>query len=329
MRRWSRAVRRELEHRPPALLSDRLLYPWGIKRGDDDDGKILVPDYSFTWDYRDSRVEERLSAASDKERETLLALRNALAPSHRRMHQWATPHVVGGAGYTHCVPNYERVVREGLNGYARRVAKGLEEAEQRGDAERIDFYRGMQDVFEGIRAWHARLLERLEESTAAIHGQTRAVLERVPFEPASNFVEAVLSYNFVFYLDGCDNPGRLDHVLFPYYEHDLKHGRTSRNEALRLLREFTDNVCVNGGWSAAIGGTGPDGSPAYNELTILCMQAVHGKHRPNYELRVRPDMPEQLWGRGPGRAGHGMRAARPLQRGRLSRCPSGAGPGCP
>ena len=41
--------------------------------------------------------------------------------------------------------------------------------------------------------------------------------------------------------------------------------QTDSEEALDLFGEFTDNVCENGGWSAAIGGSLPDGTPAYND----------------------------------------------------------------
>ena len=95
-------------------------------------------------------------------------------------------------------------------------------------------------------------------------GQTRAArnrdrllaaLRHVPFEPARTFYEAILAYNLVYYLDDCDNPGRLDRELDPYYQRDLRDGTITPRRRAGLLREFTDNVCANGGWSAAIGGS--------------------------------------------------------------------------
>jgi pyruvate-formate lyase len=61
------------------------------------------------------------------------------------------------------------------------------------------------------------------------------------------------------------------------------------------MREFFDNVCANNGWSMAIGGTRADGGAAYQELTEICLEASHHRHRPSLELRVRDDMPDQIW----------------------------------
>jgi formate C-acetyltransferase len=68
-----------------------------------------------------------------------------------------------------------------------------------------------------------------------------------------------------------------------------------RAEALALLSEFSDNVSAAVGWSAALGGTRADGSPAYQEMTEIVMEATRGRYRPTLELRVRPDMPDRVW----------------------------------
>ncbi len=178
----------------------------------------------------------------------------------------------------------------------------LREAEASGDAGKVDFYSGVCDVFAGIRAWHQNILDHLsghqpaDEAEAARLRKLREVLTRIPFKPARTFYEAILTHVFVMYLDFCDNPGRLDIELAPYYEPDLAAGRITRAEALELLRELCRIVCDNDTWSATIGGTNPKGSPAFSEVTDLCLEAVIGHHRPNYQLRIRPDMPDSTWG---------------------------------
>jgi pyruvate-formate lyase len=301
MRRWSRAVRRGLEHQTPLPYDGGLLYPCG-PRSAWEEGLCLAPNYSFTWHFDRGVTEERMTATSGEEHDALAALHRIMGEAHARQHAWSTVHLVGGAGYTHSIPNYGRVIREGLNDYAHRIDEGLKDAEHAGDAERAGFYLGLQDVVEGIRAWQARTLDHLETSLnrctgAKCENRDRLIeaLRHVPFEPARSFYEAFVAYNVVYYLDGCDNPGRIDQELFPYYQLDLLEGRTTRDEALALMREFTINVSACGGWSAAIGGTQVDGTAAYNALTTICLEAVHGKHRPNYELRVRDDMPDAVW----------------------------------
>ncbi len=84
----------------------------------------------------------------------------------------------------------------------------------------------------------------------------------------------------------------MDQVLWPYFQQD---GTIDHNQALALLREFFGNVSANGGWSLAIGGSQADGTPAYQEMTEICLEAAQGHYRPSLELRVRPDMPDRIW----------------------------------
>lgn len=285
MRRWSRAVRRRFEHRAPMPYDGGLLYPCGPCHVADEN-RILSPSFSFTWSYGDAAADERLKSASPEECEALLALQETMRAERDRLWVLRTPHTVGGAGYTHSIPNYGRVLREGLNEHGRRIAVRLDNTS---DEATRDFCLGLQDVVAGIRAWHANLIKHLE---ACPYSRSRArlvkALKQVPFEPARDFFEAVVAYNFVYYLDDCDNPGRLDQELWPYYPQ----GGATR---LALLSAFAENVQANWGWSESIGGTTPDGRPAYNDLTVLCLQAARGKARPSLQLRVRKDMPDEVW----------------------------------
>ncbi|MCP4644237.1 MAG: hypothetical protein GY851_27590, partial [bacterium] len=320
--RWARAVRRRWESETPPAYEGGLLYPCGpsgqagINRWPATHGRlidlcepcvtasqnrIVKPDYSFTWLYDEGALEEGLQDATPEQRDALTALREVMRAECARVDIITTPHIVGGNGYTHSIPDFGRVLREGLDEHARRIQSGLDETQGENGPERADFYTGMADVVAGIRTWHGRLTETLRawsppspEDTAN-RDRLLAAFERVPFAPARTFFEAFVAYNLVYYLDGFDNPGRLDQELYPYYEKDLATDAITRDQARDLLLAFTDVVCENGGWSAAIGGTTPDGDPGYNDLTTLCIETVHGRHRPNYELRVRDDMPDEVW----------------------------------
>jgi len=300
MRRWSRAARRRFEQRAPTPYDGGLLYPCGVCHSGLED-QILSACFSYTWQFHDNKLEERMRMASDDERETLAALAETMRAERERLGVLRTPHTVGGAGYTHSIPNYGRVLRGGLNEHARRIARGLEGAQRSEDAEAADFYLALRDVLAGIRRWHASIMEHLRQYRCN-DGQERQnrdrlleAFQRVPFEPARTFFEAVLAYNFTYYLDDCDNPGRVDQELFTYYRRDLNAATLTRDQALALLERFSDNVCKNWGWSEAIGGTRADGGPAYNDLTVLCIEAARGKARPSLQLRIRKDMPDGVW----------------------------------
>ena len=282
--------------------SGELLYPSGARlTADRATNRIVAPSYSFTWAFDRKALRVAQTEAEGDTADTLSALDQEMTRLQRKVSVWSSPHTVGGCGYTHSIPNYGRVLREGLRGHEARVADGLALAQQRADTEKVDFYLGMTDVVAGIHAWHqhvVRVLERWNPNSvfeARRRDMLVAALWQVPFGPARTFYEALVAYNFIFYLDDCDNPGRLDRELTPFYRADVEAGVLSRESALEMLQTFTDNVAANDAWSAAIGGSLPDGSPAYNEVTSLCLEAVHGRHRPSYELAVREDMPEAVW----------------------------------
>jgi len=300
VRRWSRAVRRRFEHRALPAYEGEVLYPCGPAQAGDDN-RILSPSYSFTWSLNGSLLEETLASATPEQAEALVALRDDLAPVKEQLDVITTPHTVGGRAYTHSIPNYGRVLRDGLASYERRVAGHLERVEAAGDRERTDFYLGMLDVLAGIRAWCGRLVEHLgraegaEPLAEARRRRLAAALNRVPLQPAGSFYEAAVAYNAVYYLDDCDNPGRVDQELYPFYERDLRSESTSYEEAVELVRRLWDNCDENNGWSAGIGGSGPDGEAAYSALTVACLEAARNRRRPNLQLHVRDDMPDEVW----------------------------------
>ncbi|MBM3240359.1 hypothetical protein FJZ31_29095 [Candidatus Poribacteria bacterium] len=312
MLRWSRAVRRRFENRKMTPYKGELLYPCGPTYIGGED-RIVGPSYSFTYGYNEGALMGMLATSppaplhksvergEEEERETLLALQMSMRDLGAKLNVMRTPHTVGGRGYTHSVPNYGRVVREGLSEYAHRIAQNLALAQQHNDVERIEFYVGLQDVLAGIEHWHQRILEFLRdvptENPVAEKRRKRlvAAYEQVPWKPARDFFEALVAYNFTYYLDDCDNPGRVDLELFPYYERDLAAGRITHDEAVDLIRCLWENTDANSGWSAGIGGTTPTGEPAYSDLTVVCLEAAQKIRRPNLQLHVRRDMPQEVW----------------------------------
>lgn len=177
------------------------------------------------------------------------------------------PHTVGGMGWTHSFPNYARVLKEGLNEYEKRI-NNLEDG---------DFKAGMLILLEGIRTYHTKCLALLREQNAP--EKLISALEKVPYSPAENVYEAMLSLNFIFYVDGCDDIGPLDKILMPYHKGE---------DIVSILSDFFKNVDVNDGWSGTLG-------PDYNEITRMCIRAIRNGRRPNLQLLVKPDMPDWVW----------------------------------
>lgn len=243
-------------------------------------GNLISFHYSSSMCFNRAALQERIDA--EPRSEVAAALREF---------QDEIAEYPGVVGYTHSLINYGRVLREGLEGYRQRVETHLAQASE---ADR-SFYEAMLVLLEGIRTLQQRMMEHLQATDRAEAGPIVEALRRVPFAPARGFHDAMVGVNFLFYLDGCDNLGRFDQDLWPYYRDDLKSGRITREDALAWVGQLFANVDTAVAWNCAIGGTAADGSDSSNDLTLVCLEAAKGRRRPNLALRLRRDTPDDVW----------------------------------
>jgi len=186
----------------------------------------------------------------------------------QQYHHFIPPeHAFVGAMSAHSIPHYERFAREGLLSYLPRIEK-IADPEIR---------EGLLHIVAGIRCWHSRCLEHLRAAGAA-----EALLqawEQALLYPARDIYEAVLCWNIVMYLDGCDNLGCVASGLLPWYKGE---------NIVPLLQNLFDNLDINEGYSMAL-------NTDYNPLTLQCLEAVKGKRRPMIQLFVDEDTPQEIW----------------------------------
>jgi formate C-acetyltransferase len=280
-------IRNYLSRCPLPPYNGELLYPcggpiWGA-------GQIVWHFYVNLGYDRNRLAAKRETAKTPEQREALAALEAF----------WNTYPPAGG--YTHSIINFGRVLTEGLDDYARRIATGLDRARKAEAPDRIALYQGLEIVLHGVR----RFVERIREMLAAVSFSEPekernrqgllSALTVVPFKPATSFREAMVGTNLLFYLDGSDDLGRFDQDLWPFYKADRDSGRVSRDEALALVKQQWKNVDDCGAWNVCLGGTTPEGTQAANDLTILCLEAGRKRRRPNLALRLRRDTPEEVW----------------------------------
>ena len=251
--RYARALRRCFENYKLNPYNGEPLYPVGAKAR----YPLVNHSYSYTVEVNWKRLAEAAPELSEKLRKDLGDYRNII-PSE---------HTVGGNMYIHSYPNFARIILEGLDSYEERVLKIADE----------DVRDGLIDLLLGIRNYHARVLELLK-SEAPGSDLYRALL-KVPFAPAENLYEALVAWNFVYYLDGCDDVGAIDTDLIGLYKGE---------DVIDVLRCFFRHVDTNNGWSGTLG-------PDYNPLTLQCLRAIKGFRRPSLELRVTRDMPDEIW----------------------------------
>lgn len=252
--RHARAVQCFLEHIDLTEYRNSNLYPQGPKWPNH---PAMIPDFSGTYSLDQNRFREKCGEAG------LRQILDAVEP----IEYPATAHTVAGYAWVHAIPNYERIEREGLDSYRSRIL----------NREPSDFRDGLLCVLDGIAAYHRRCLDYLEHVSAA--PALLEALRQVPFGPARNLYEAVVCRNFIYYMDGCDNSGRLDADWIRLYRGE---------NIVPLLGEFFDNIDATESWTAAIG-------PDYNPLTLQILEAIRGRRRPMVELRVTPDMPDEIW----------------------------------
>ena len=297
--RMARGMRRQLEEAEPPTWGGEPLYP---VEGFDlwNKGTAVYFHYSHSMCYNRAALEE-LRKDHPAAEETLDALDRQMDDYFKVGSEVPQEFWLGGDGYTHSIPHFGRICREGLDRYAERVSEKLAVARAREEEEKVCLYEALEDVLAGIGTWHRRCLEAIESAEGRtpaeekIRQRLAGALRRVPFQPARTFFEALVATNFVYYLDGCDSLGRFDQDLGPYYERDSTAGLIEFDEGVTLVRQMWENVEAKSGWNVALGGSTADGNPADNELTRVCLRAGRSIRRPNLALRLRRDSAEETF----------------------------------
>ena len=220
-------------------------------------GKVSTPSYMNGLAVDLERLEKEDKALADQIKQDFCCYQSSV-PSE---------HTVAGDMYTHSMPNYERILKEGLLSYIPRIERIQDK----------DMREGLLHVLEGIRYYVQRCVSYLQSVQA--DEKLISALKKVPLSPAGNIYEAVVCWNFIMYLDSCDNLGCVASGLFPYYQGE---------DITALLENLFDNLNANDGYSMALG-------MDYNPLTLQCLEAVKGKRRPMIELFVDENIPDAVW----------------------------------
>lgn len=259
MPRYANALKRFWENTALAPYDGGMLYPCGVNPFNLNPDMKFVPHYCNTYSCPLSKQE----ALRAKTEEGYQAVMGEIS----KVTGFPSPHFVGGAGWTHSFPNYKRILTEGILKYEERV-QALPQGE---------FKQSMLITLDAIRIFHRRCLEVLHASHAP--QQLIDALTYTPYNPPRNVYEALVAWNFIYYVDGCDDIGALDNHLLPYYKGE---------DLVPLIKELFRHVDSNDGWSGTLG-------PDYNEITLMCIKAIHNSRRPNLQLLVKPDMPDEVW----------------------------------
>lgn len=203
------------------------------------------------------------------------------------------------------------------------------EAEQRmqdGDDEKKVFYQSVQIVMEGVSHFMLRYAQEMRRMEQAEKDEKRRKemetvagnCERLAKYPAGSFHEAVQSIWFLMVVLHMESnassfsPGRLDRILYPYYQADVEKGIMDEDEALEIIEclwlKFNQIVYMRNahsakyfagfpiGFNIAVGGQDENGNNVENEVSFLLLKAQEhiGLPQPNLSVRLHENTPDDL-----------------------------------
>ena len=221
---------------------------------------------------------------------------------------WFHNHGYGNAGATsgHLVPDYPRVLSIGWRGIHEDIAARLRDLPS---AERAGPHgsqlRAMLTASTMARDVAAKYSAACRQSAQAQSDPARraeldamaAALERVPWEPARTFWDAVqslwLTHMLVMSDENYPGPGlsfgRMDQYLLPYWERSLREGMDRElgkeilecfwihcNTAYDAMIRMGGNQGITAGYGQLISlsGLGPEGTDMTNDLTLAILEVV-------------------------------------------------------
>jgi len=241
------------------------------------------------------------------------------AATYREAALHVTP-ILGGSSTSHLTPGFDRVLAMGYQGLRASIRDRLGRAGV--DEPGHDMLNAMLVCLDAADTWHRRHLQALEQLCAEASGDQQAhyrrVLlsaRRVPENPPATFREALQSLWFMFAFQRlCGNwpgIGRLDRMLRPYLENDLRAGETTLDEARELLAHFwikgtewigrdaagtRDSGDAQHYQNIVLSGIDADGVDVTNDVTYLVLDVVEELHISDFPVAVRlnPGSPERL-----------------------------------
>ena len=215
---------------------------------------------------------------------------------------------LGGAvfrDYHHSAPDWDDILKLGFSGMKKRIDA------QPGDSA---FYRA-----ERIAAAAAiRFLERLERAARRelerCGGRTEygllekeidslARLQRQPPETVFDVMQFTFLYFVISeYFDWVQvrTLGNLDRLWWPYYERDIREGRTTEAEFREEFRHFIWQFgSIDNYWGHPfyLGGTGSGGETLYNPLSLIILDVVDREAlaTPKLQLKIAANTPDAVW----------------------------------
>ena len=296
----------------------------------DEEGRKKLRSFDSFWAGQDRQIYEWQGRFYDDERMWPFIRSGILCPP------WKDKKIgrgSGGAGFgwgmgiglSFFVPDYGKIVREGIN-------KTLQDAKEElrnvryNDNDSFDKAQYLEAIIIAlssmVRMYHRYGDACLAKAAEVKDEQRKAELLRmadtchwIAENPSRDFRDAMQNFYFYWMMvaHGVTPGGRFDQYMYPYYKKDIKSGKITEDQVLELLECLRIKIMqfnfVSGGaqqrdkWAGmarwhnfVIGGVDKDGNDATNELSYLILQAAYNVRVPQYTItvRVNKNTPEKL-----------------------------------
>ena len=222
------------------------------------------------------------------------------------------------AGDAHIVVDYANVLKLGLKDFercAREYKENLDLTETE-SISKYQFYKAVLIVIEAVKHFAGRYAALAREKAQTAEGERKLELlkianicDKVPYEPAETFHEAVQATWFIQLILQIESNGhslsygRFDQYVYPYLASDLEKGTITEDQAVELLTNlWIKTLTINKVRSQAhtfssagspmyqnvtIGGQTTDGKDAVNKLSFLILKSIGPTRLPQPNLTVR------------------------------------------
>lgn len=222
------------------------------------------------------------------------------------------------SGDAHLAVDYNQVLQIGLKGFEERVLKCKADLDLCDPAaiRKYSFYNAVLIAIDAVKTYAHRYAELAREKAETATGARKEELlkiaeicDRVPYEPATSFHEAIQSVWFIHCILQIESNGhslsfgRFDQYMYPFMKKDIEEGKITEDEVVELLTNlWIKTLTINKvrsqshTYSSAgspmyqnvtIGGQTTDKKDAVNRLSFLVLKSVAQTRLPQPNLTVR------------------------------------------
>ncbi|GBD67166.1 Pyruvate formate-lyase [Tetragenococcus halophilus subsp. halophilus] len=222
------------------------------------------------------------------------------------------------SGDAHLAVDYKQLLEVGLKGYEKRTlnAKAALDLTKPESIDKYHFYNAILIVINAVKNFAKRYAKLAEAMAETADTKRRAELleisricNKVPYEPAESFTEALQATWFIQLILQIESNGhslsygRFDQYMYPYLKADLDKGAMTEDKAVELLTNlWIKTLTINKvrsqshTYSSAgsplyqnvtVGGQTRDKKDAVNKLSFLVLRSVAQTKLPQPNLTVR------------------------------------------